>query len=151
MGRECSIANIMFEPMFNWRASDAELLKSLTSCKQMSWLDLSYNTIDYFGIYLAHSIASWGQNTQLQGLNLSYCSIPEQVWTELFQSLSSCKQLSHLNLWGNTIGEAGHQLVQSIRLWGTYTPLQVLRLAHCSIPVQVWAELFQSISSCLHF
>ena len=126
----------------------AELLQSLSSCKQLVDLDLSYNTIGEAGRYLAQSITSWGDNPPLQKLNLRCCSIPEQVMPELLQSLSSCKHLSLLNLSGNTIGEAGRYLAQAITSWGDNPPLQKLNLRCCLIPEQVWAELLQSLSSC---
>ena len=126
----------------------AELLQSLSSCKQLTDLDLSRNTIGEAGRYLAQSITSWGDNPPLQELHLSYCSIPEQVMAELLQSLSSCKQLTGLYLSGNTIGEAGHYLVQSIASWGDNPQLKTLYLSQCSIPEQVWPELLQSLSSC---
>ena len=126
----------------------AELLQSLSSCKQLSDLDLSDNSLRQAGHYLAQSITSWGDNPPLQKLNLGWCSIPEQVWAELLQSLSSCKQLAHLYLTYHTIGEAGRYLAQSITSWGDNPPLQKLDLCNCSIPKQVWAELLQSLSSC---
>ena len=125
-----------------------ELLPSLSSCKQLTDLDLSYNTIGEAGRYLAQSITSWGDNPPLQQLNLGWCSIPEQVWAELLQSLYSSKQLTNLNLSGNTIGKAGHYLAQSITSWGDNPPLQQLNLGWCSIPEQVWPELLPSLSSC---
>ena len=125
-----------------------ELLQSISSCKQLIDLDLSFNTIVEAGHYLAQSITLWGDNPPLQQLHLYSSSIPEQVWPELLQSLSSCKQLIDLNISDNTIGEAGHYLVQSITSWGDNSPLQTLDLGLCSIPEQVWPELLQSLSSC---
>ena len=125
-----------------------ELLQSLSSCKQITNLNLSLNTIGEAGRYLAQSITSWGDNPPLEELNLEYCSIPEQVWPELLQSLSSCKQLTELGLSYNTIGEAGRHLAQSITSWGDNPPLEELNLGYCSIPEQVWFELLQSLSSC---
>ena len=125
-----------------------ELLQSLSSCKQLTHLDVSYNTIGEAGRYLAQSITSWGDNPPLRKLDLRYCSIPKQVWPELLQSLSSCKQLAHLDLSHNTIGEAGRHLAQSITSWGDDPPLHRLDLGYCSILKQVWPELLQSLSSC---
>ena len=126
----------------------SELLQSLTACKQLSDLDLSHNTIGEAGHYLAESITSWGDNPRLESLNLQNCSIPEQLWPELFQSLSSCKQLTYLRLSYNTIGEARHYLAQSITSLGDNPPLKDLYLSDCSIQEQVWPELFQFLSSC---
>ena len=126
----------------------AELLQSLSSCKQLTDLRLLGNTIGEAGRYLAQSIRSWGDDPPLQKLNLGWCSIPEQVWPELSQSLSSCKEITDLNLSGNAIGEAGRYLAQSITSWGDNPPLQRLQLYSSSIPEQVWPELLQSLSSC---
>ena len=127
-----------------------ELLQSLSSCKQLTDLYLSRNTIGEAGRYLAQSITLWGDNPPLVTLDLCWCSILEQVWAELLQSLSSCKQLTYLNLSGNTIGEAGRYLAQSITSWGDNPPLETLDLGWCSIPEQAWPELLQSLSTCRH-
>ena len=125
-----------------------ELLQSLSSCKQITDLNLAYYTIGEAGRYIAQSVTSWGDNPLLQNLRLFGCLIPKQVMAELLQSLSSCKQLSLLALSGSTIGEAGRYLAQSITSWGGNPPLQKLILSDCSIPEQVWPELLQSLSSC---
>ena len=119
-----------------------ELLQSLSSCKQLTGLDLSGNTFGAAGHYLPKLIKSLGDNSQLNQLYLERCSIPSNICTELLQSLLYCKQLTYLNLSGNVIGEAAHHLVQLV------IPLKVLHLNHCSIPEQVWAKLLQSLSSC---
>ena len=126
----------------------AELLQSLSSCKQLTDLDLSRRTIGQAGRYLVRSITSWGDAPPLKKLDLSWCSIPEQVWPELLQSLSSCKQLTNLNLSENTIGEAGCYLAYCITSWGDNPALEELNLGYCSMPEQVCAELLQSLSSC---
>ena len=126
----------------------SELLQSLSSCKELSHLNLADNSIGDGGRYLAQSIISWGDNPPLKHLYLSYCAIPEQVWAELFQSLFFCKQVSHLNLSDNTIGEAGCYLAQSIMSWGDIPLLDHLYLSNCSIPEQVWHELLQTLSFC---
>ena len=79
-------------------------------------------------LYLAQAITSWGDNPALQKLVLSHCFIPKQVWPELFQSLSSCKQLTNLALSGETIGEAGRYLAQSVTSWGDDPPLEKIVL-----------------------
>ena len=135
---ECSI------PERGW----AKLLQSLSSCKQLSLLYLWGKSIGEAGRYLTQSIKSWGDEPPLKCLHLSYCSIPERGWAALLQSLSSCKHLSYLFLSNNTIGKAGHHLAKSIKLWGDNPLLEKLDMNQCSIPVQVWADLFQSLHSC---
>ena len=126
----------------------AEILKSLSSCNNLSLLDLSENNIGEAGQYLARSIKFCGDTLGLEKLFLERCSLPEQVCTELLQSLSSCKELSHLNLSDNKIGEAGHYLAQLVSPCGDNSPLKYLNLHHCSIPEKVWVELLRSLSSC---
>ena len=127
-----------------------ELLQSLSSCKQLTHLNLSQNTIGEAGRYLAQFITSWRDNSQVEYLSLHHCSMPEDVWNELLQSLSSCKKLFALNLSGNAIGEAGHHLAKSITSWGDNPPMGYLDLSNCSIPDKIWPKLFQSLSCCKH-
>ena len=75
-----------------------------------------------------------------------------------------CLQLLQLNLYNlcqhvdlialdlekNKLGEAGHQLAQSIRSWGDEPPLQKLYLHNCSLPATASLELVQSLSTCRH-
>ena len=125
-----------------------ELFQFTSICKYMTHLDLCSCKVGETGRCLAQSITSWGDKPPLQQLDLYDCSIPEQVWPELLQSLSSCKQLTDLDLSYNTIGEAGHYLTQSITSWGDNPPLEQLHLENSSIPEQVWPELLRSLSSC---
>ena len=86
----------------------AELFQYTSTCKYLKHLNLWSCNVGEAGRYLAQSIISWGDNPPLQRLHLYKSSIPEQVLAEVFQSLSSCKQLTGLYLKDNTIGEAGH-------------------------------------------
>ena len=126
----------------------AELLLFTFTCKYLTYLDLSRNAIGEAGHYLAQSITSWGDNPPLQYLYLHHCSMPEQVWNELLQSLSSCKHLSYLDMSENSIGRAGYYLPKLIKSLGDNCQLIKLFLEHCSIPIDVWAELLQSLFCC---
>ena len=76
---------------------------------------------------------------------------PATASLELVQSLSTCRHLTELNLFTkNKLGEAGHQLAQSIRSWGDEPPLQKLYLHNCSLPATASLELVQSLSTCRH-
>ena len=125
-----------------------EILQSLSSCNNLSLLDLSNNAIGEAGHHLTQLIKFWGDNMPLNKLFLENCSLPEKVCTELLQSLSSCKELSHLNLSDNKIGEAGNYLVQLVSSCGDKAPLQYLNLHHCSMPETVWVGLLKYLSSC---
>ena len=126
----------------------AELFQFTSTCRYLTHLSLSLCNLRESGSHLAQSVMSWNDDPPLETLDLSHCSIPEEVWPELLESLSSCEHLSHLNLSGNNIGEAGHYLTQAIKSWGDDPPLNSLDLSHCSMPEQVWPELLQTLSSC---
>ena len=124
----------------------AELLQFTSGCRFLSHLDLSRNAIGETGITLARSITSLGSESPLKELVLIHCSMQEHVWAEILQSLSGCKQLSHLDLSENNIGEAGHYLAKSIKLWGDNLPLKKLFLESCALPEKVCTELLQSLA-----
>ena len=125
-----------------------ELVQSLSSCRHLTVLDLRGNKLGEAGHQLAQSIRSWGDEPLLQALQLYNCPLTATALLELVQSLSSCRHLTVLNLGENKLGEAGHQLAQSIRSWGDNPPLQDLDLHNCSLSVTASLELVQSLSSC---
>ena len=126
----------------------AELLHSLSMCKQITGLYLNYNSVGRAGHHLAESIRSWGDDPVIQELGLTSCSIPEESCAELLQSLSTCKQVTKVGLINSPVSKAGHHPAQSIRSWGDNPPLQQLHLQNCSIPQDICAKLFESLSTC---
>ena len=128
-------------PERNW----TELFQFASECKKLTNLDLSSTPVGEAGFSLAQSIKL---SPSLCKLHLMDCSIPEHIWFEMLQSLSSCKRLFDLDLSKNKIGKAGHYLARSITSWGNNPKLQTLYLPNCSIPVDVWSELLWSLSSC---
>ena len=124
--------------------------QSISTCKYLTHIDLSNTSLDEAVSYLAQSIRSWGDHPPLQVLSLHNCSLSVTASLELVQSLSSCRQLTLLDLAQNKLGEAGHQLAQSIRSWGDEPPLQKLYLYNCSLTATASLELVQSLSSCRH-
>ena len=147
-----SITSSALEELILIRCSMSEqmwtdILQSLSSYKQLCHLDLSENSIGSAGLSLADLITSWGDDTPLKKIFLESCSISQQVWSKLLQSFSSCKQLSHLYLSINKIGGAGRFLAQSLELLGNESKLEYLDLHQCSMPEQVWTEIFQSLST----
>ena len=131
-------------------AASLELIEFLSTCKQLTLLDLGDNKLGEAGHQLAQSIKSWGGKPPLQQLGLHNCSLTVTASLELVQSLSKCRNLTELQLGGNTLGEAGHQLAESIRSWGDKPPLQKLRLYNCSFPATASLELVQSLILCKH-
>ena len=128
----------------------AKVLQSLSTCKQLTMLYLSYNIIGEAGYHLAESIISWGSTPPLQKFYLYDCRIPANACRDLLLSLSSCNQMNTLVLCYNMIGHAGSQLAQSIRAWGDNSPLENLYLLNCSIPIEESKDIFQSLSACKH-
>ena len=131
-------------PEIAWR----DLCWSLHSCKHITHLDLSYNKLGNAGSELAQAISDWGDESPLQKVDLSYCSMSAEACDDLFYSLFYCKRLTYLDLSGNMVGEAGHYLAEVIRSWGDDPPLETFIAEHCFIPTVVWPDLLRSLSAC---
>ena len=125
-----------------------ELLKSLSTCKDLTHLDLGRNTLKTAGHHLVTLIRSLGDSSQLQELNVRNCKMPMDICSSLLQALSTCKRLTILDLSKNKLGEAGYYLAQSIRCWGNDPPLQKLYLTDTSVPMDIWNEILQSLKVC---
>ena len=123
------------------------ILKTLSTYKQLSHLDLDGNTISAAGRHLAESIKSWGPNPPLCLLWLKDCKMPEHVCGDIAKELSICKQLTHLDLSGNTLGNAGCHLVESIVSWGPDPHLQQLGLKDCKMPEDVCDPILKELSA----
>ena len=108
------------------------------------------NNIGAAGNILAECINLWGEHPQLRKIYINGCGIPEAQCGQIIQSLSKCKQLTHLNLSGNKVGNAGEYLAKTIQQWGTDPPLQYLYLDNCSIPEEHCSAILQSLHSCTH-
>ena len=111
-------------------------------------MNLGENILGEAGHQLVKSIRSWGDEPPLQELQLYNCSLTATASLELVQSLSSCRHLTELDLGQNKLGEAGHQLAQSIRSWGDEPPLQKIYLQNCSPTASATLQLVQSLSTC---
>ena len=122
-----------------------QLFTYLPSLKYIALLCFSENNVGNAGGILADPIR---QLENLKGLRLNNCGIPEAECLQIMQSLSNCKQLTHLNLSGNKVGNAGEYLAKTIQQWGTDPPLQYLYLANCSIPQEHCSTILQSLHSC---
>ena len=130
------------------KTASLKLVQSLSICRHLTLLDLGENKLGKAGHQLAESIRSWGDKPPLQKLWLYNCSLPATASFDLVQSLSTCRQLTELNLTENELGESGHQLAESIRSWGDDPPLQKLWLYNCSLPATASFDLVQSLSTC---
>ena len=122
-----------------------DLFRSLLTCKHITHLDLSYNRLGESGRRLAQAISDWGYQSPLQKLDLSYCSISANACDRLLRFLTRCKRLTYLDLSGNMVGEAGHNLTRAMRSWRS---LETFIAEHCFIPTTVWPDLLTSLSAC---
>ena len=126
----------------------SELLKHISILKNLTHLDLSKNSLEEAGHHFAKSIKCWEDNSKLSVLDLEKCVMTERVWCELFDSLSSCRQFTNLNLSQNALGAAGENFAKCIKSWGTNPPLQTLNLKSCGMPANSWNMVLQSLVTC---
>ena len=125
-----------------------DLLRSLNRCQHLTHLDFGGNTLGQVGKCLAEFIKNLGENPPLRQLYLNYCSMPEDVCREILESLFCCKRLSHLDLSGNHVGNAGKYKSQIICNFQTDPPLQLLYLEKSSIPGKVCTDILRALSVC---
>ena len=136
--KECSMSKAAWD----------DVLQSLSSCKYLTHLDLSWSFINKTELSLGEAITFCGDNPSLQKLQLFNCSLQVDASLEFVQSLSMCGKFIELDLGRNNLGEAGHKLAQSIKSWGDEPPLQGLWLSNCSLTATAALELVESSSVC---
>ena len=131
-------------------AASLELVQSLSTCRHLIELDLEGNNLGESEYQLAQSIQSWGHNPQLRIFRVPNCLISAKSSDNVLKSLSRCRLLTELALSENPLGEAAHQLTQSIRSWGGESSLRELYLFNCSLSEQASTKLLQVLSTCRH-
>ena len=127
-----------------------DVAKSLSACKNLTHLSLSVNTLGDGGHHLAHTITSWGPVTPLQKLYLRDCEMSQDASVDVIKSLSACKHLTDLCLEGNTLGDGGHHLADTITACRADPTLQELWLTDCKMPQDASVDVIKSLSSCKH-
>ena len=75
----------------------------LTHLVHLEYIDLSWNPLGDHGRHIAESIRSWGPDPPLRELRLWDCEMPVRVCAPLLSALSTCKQLTRLDLTGNSL------------------------------------------------
>ena len=80
-----------------------DVMQVVATCKHLTHLNLSRNTLNEAGRYLIELIQSQGIESPLQMLKLDFCPMPDHLWCELLQVISSCEHLNHLWLSANTL------------------------------------------------
>ena len=127
-----------------------DVVKTLSACRQLTHLIPSGNTLGDGGHHVAHSITAWAPNASLQELSLKDCKIPQDASVDIVKSLSACKQLTHLSLEGNTLGDGGRHFAYSITAWAPNAPVQGLWLEDCQMPQDASVDVVKSLSVCKH-
>ena len=121
-----------------------DLMKHVAILKNLTHLNLSKNNLNETGRQFGKSISCWGDCPQLSVLDLEECTMPENVWCELLEALSSCKQITNMNLSQNTLGASGQTLLSALNLGELCnTKFKVLWDA-----VDNWNIVLQSLVTC---
>ena len=97
------------------------------------------------GELILNAIKSPDFNSNLWGLVLINCSIPQNVWSELFQILHSCTHLQQLVCINNRIGHVGRFIVEPLDKW-IYLDCYVSTIPQ----YQNIGQIIQSLSNCKH-
>ena len=126
----------------------SSILHSLSTCKYLTYLNLSDNVVGSGGKHLAESIRNWGINPPLKYLYLANCGLHEDDCVELLQSLLGCSNLVEVNLSENTFGKAAKYLVEVIQTLSSYGKLEKLYLYDCSFAEDRCAAILKSLSLC---
>ena len=121
------------------------LLQALSNCRSITHLNLAKNQVGKAGMQLAQSIGAWGDNSPLEDLSLSGCSIPSDVLVNIWKSLEPCKCVASLDMSDNKIGKSAQNLAQTLHTWRDNAQLQKLNISNCSIPIAEWIELLSSL------
>ena len=149
-GDHPSLQNLYLSECSLSEKASLKLVQSLSSCKNLTDLDLAGNNLREAGLHLAQSITFWGNDPPLQKLYLSGCCMNTAVSKELINSLSTCKHLITLDLGKNMLAEAGYHLAKTIRSWGNNPPLQKLLLYNCSLLLEASTEISKALLACKH-
>ena len=127
-----------------------DLCSEIKKCKKLTRLQLTDNKHNFQGDTMGQIISPHNVNAPLQVLNLEMFLMPEDACVLLASTMALYKHITQVNLSHNHLGQAGHNLAESIRTWGAQPPLMVLCLNSCSIPADAWHKLLKSLSTCQH-
>ena len=147
-------AIVMSEPQYLNRLtlrdcfiSDGEAFQTLILqpfCKFLSMLDLSGTNLGFYAKHINDII----KKGQLKELCLSDCQIPPRVCSQVIDTLFACKNITHLNLSGNTMSKCKMELADAIKAWGPRPPLRELDLSQCSLPANFSKRLLLVLRNC---
>ena len=122
----------------------------ITKFKMLTHLNLSGNKLGNAGMHIAKTINNAGLNSLMQMLSVRDCSIPTETCGEILKCLSLCRNLTHLDLGGNNIGNHVKHLVELIKNFGINSPLQQLHLKNCSIQEVDCTEMLKYLCKFRH-
>ena len=125
-----------------------DILKSLSQCKFLTFLDLGGHDLENQGKLLAEVMKNFASDLGLKRLYLPNCSLQEEDCTEMLKFLPSCRHLISLDLNGNKVGKAGIHITKIIENMGLNPPLELLYLRDCSIPSNICGDILKSLSQC---
>ena len=119
------------------------LQQLLSAAKTIRGLQITNVHIGGHGQHIVNAIKpTWIKDSRLTSLVLQNCSIPQDVWCDLFRILPSCRSLTQLRL-TDTIDDTGHLLAKAIK---KSPQLRRLGLVDCGIPQDQCKQIIQSLS-----
>ena len=114
-------------------------------CKFLTVLDLGGTNLGFFARHI-NDIITKGQ---LKELCLRSCQIPPHVCSGIIAALSTCKNITHLNLSGNALSKCKIDLADAILVWGpTLQLLLELDLSQCLLQFDVSKRLLSVLGHC---
>ena len=126
------------------------ILKCLSQCKHLMYLDLGGLDLAIHRKHLADIINNIAADFPLQALYLPNCSIPEVECDEILENLPSFRHLVQLDLSGNKVGKAAMHIAKTIENMGLDSLLELLYLRNCSIPSDMCGDILKYLSQCKH-
>ena len=90
----------------------------------------------------------FNMSEKAQCVSIQQCELPQEVLQHLMQQLSRCKDLHYLHITETRLFEAGLWLAKSIKYGTCHIKLQYFILNNCSVPVNVFVDLFRSLPVC---
>ena len=98
------------------------------------------------GRHLVEAIKAWGEDPPLKTLQLNYCKVPKDVCSSIVKSLHTCKNITFLDLSGNSLGDEAQRLQEFIVNVGS--KLQRLQLSNFMIPEHICGKILKSLATC---
>ena len=117
---------------------------SLPIFKSLSIVDYGCTNLGFDARHVKNMI----QMSWLKEVCLRDCHIPSVISGYLLSAMCVCKNITHVDMSGNTIDKYGHDLAETIQAWGPKTVLKELDLSHCSIPSDACRHLLSVLGSC---